>query len=370
MSDLNVLVLSSWYPTEKDPFIGNFVRRHCEAISREVKVWVFHTVEDEKEESIRKEVKQSGNLTEVILYLPESGNPLSKYRGKKKAILAAIEKSKIEFDILHAHVLYPMAPLFASVAKRLNIPWVFTEHWSGFHRRFRPKINPLKWRWIMERSNTAKMGFPVSENLASSIQSELPSMTLELVPNVVKDEFFERSVSDKDALDSTIRFLHVSTLDEKYKNISGTLEAFAKLKESGEGFSFTIVTDGDSTFANHRVVELGLEDEVDFKGPMQPAEIADEMVKADALVLFSNTENQPCVILESLAMGLPVIASSVGDIPNLVTDGKGILVSPGDTDQLRGAFISFIDNKDFSKCNFSSSPTLPTLKFLFKFKVC
>jgi glycosyltransferase involved in cell wall biosynthesis len=137
----------------------------------------------------------------------------------------------------------------------------------------------------------------------------------------------------------------VSTLVEQYKNLRGTLEAFSKLKMAGHNFHFLIVSDGDFSDARNWTAEFNLTDRVEFKGPLSSKKIADEMASADALVLFSNTENQPCVVLESLSMGLPVIASTVGDIPNLVSDGKGFLAPPGDVKALYESLAKFIENR-------------------------
>ena len=94
------------------------------------------------------------------------------------------------------------------------------------------------------------------------------------------------------------------------------------------------------------VEELGLTAHVAFDGPADTGQIAEAMASSDALILFSNTENQPCVVLESLAVGLPVIASSVGDIPNLVSEKRGFISPPGDVAQLAENLKAFISQKE------------------------
>ncbi|MCZ4410478.1 glycosyltransferase [Cryomorphaceae bacterium 1068] len=341
MKPLNILALSSWYPSDADPFLGNFVKRHCEAISAVHKVWVIFVAAVDEKSKERIEKTHSGNLTEIIIYQKPGRNDWVKYIQKRKVVLQMIEEIGIEFDIIHAHTLFSSAPLFSFVSKKLGIPWVFSEHWSGFHEKFRPVINPLKWKWIMDAGKTAKMGFPVSENLSASVQKVFPNLELRCVPNVVEDVFFQSLQNPEQH--KKIRFLHVSTLVEVYKNMRGTLEAFSMLKKAGHDFGFLIVSDGDFSDAKKWTKEFDLTDRVDFKGPLSSDEIAKEMAPADALVLFSNTENQPCVVLESLSMGLPVIASAVGDIPNLVSDGKGFLAPPGDVNALHESLTKFIE---------------------------
>lgn len=349
MKPLNILALSSWYPSDKDPFLGNFVKRHCEAISTAHNVWVIFVASVDEKSKERIEKTKSGNLTEIIVYQEAGKNDVLKYFLKRKTIIQLVKELPVEFDLLHAHVIFPLAPIFSFVAKKLNIPWVFSEHWSGFHEEFKPPVNPLKWRWVMNAAKTARIGFPVSENLASSIKKVIPQLGLICIPNVVEDVFFQPpdEIEKKDQ----VHFLHVSTLVEEYKNMRGTLAAFAKLKKAGYRFRFLIVSDGDFSEAKKWTREFNLSDRVDFKGPLSAEEIAAEMSTADALILFSNTENQPCVVLESLSMGLPIIASKVGDIPNLVSSDKGFLAPPGDVDALCQILIKFVE----SPSNFTRS---------------
>ncbi|MBK6826556.1 MAG: glycosyltransferase [Chitinophagaceae bacterium] len=65
--------------------------------------------------------------------------------------------------------------------------------------------------------------------------------------------------------------------------------------------------------------------------------MAKTMQQADCLLLFSHIENSPCVIGEALCCGLPVIASRVGGIPELIKEGHGILVPAADETALINA---------------------------------
>ena len=55
---------------------------------------------------------------------------------------------------------------------------------------------------------------------------------------------------------------------------------------------------------------------------------------ADVFVLASRFENNPVVLLEALSCGLPVVATAVGGVPEVVTDERGVLVAPHDPDAL------------------------------------
>jgi glycosyltransferase involved in cell wall biosynthesis len=68
------------------------------------------------------------------------------------------------------------------------------------------------------------------------------------------------------------------------------------------------------------------------------------MQLSSSLLLFSRFENLPCVILEALCCGLPVISSRVGGIPEVIDGENGILVESGNIPDLVTAMIQMIEN--------------------------
>jgi glycosyltransferase involved in cell wall biosynthesis len=76
---------------------------------------------------------------------------------------------------------------------------------------------------------------------------------------------------------------------------------------------------------------------VTFHGLKTKGEIAEFMREADLFVLPSIWENLPCVIIEAMASGLPMVSTLTGGIPEIVNDEVGILVPPGNVNALSGA---------------------------------
>ncbi len=79
-------------------------------------------------------------------------------------------------------------------------------------------------------------------------------------------------------------------------------------------------------------------------GEISYEEVGKELRNADALIMFSYYENMPCVILEALCTGIPVIASDVGGIREVVNPDNGILVEAGKETQLFEAMKEMISN--------------------------
>ena len=82
-----------------------------------------------------------------------------------------------------------------------------------------------------------------------------------------------------------------------------------------------------------------------FHGVLSKPRLAELMRQAAVFVLPSQFESQPCVLLEAMACGTPVITTRVADIPALVGAGQGILVEPGDIPGLAMALRAVLGGK-------------------------
>jgi glycosyltransferase involved in cell wall biosynthesis len=86
------------------------------------------------------------------------------------------------------------------------------------------------------------------------------------------------------------------------------------------------------------------EDMIHFAGERTPGEVAEYMKNADFFVLFSNYENAPVVISESLICGKPVISTDVGGIPEFVNESNGILIPARDENKLLESLDYMLDH--------------------------
>lgn len=125
----------------------------------------------------------------------------------------------------------------------------------------------------------------------------------------------------------------------RQKALEVALEAVCRV----QGVALAIAGDGPERAAvERRAAELGLEGRVRFLGP-QPRERVLELFRAaDASLLSSAWENFPHTVVESLAVGTPVIATRVGGVAEVVEDGvNGLLVPAGDPEALAAAIRRF-----------------------------
>jgi glycosyltransferase involved in cell wall biosynthesis len=132
------------------------------------------------------------------------------------------------------------------------------------------------------------------------------------------------------------------------KGVPLLLEAFVRIRARYPKAKLTLVGDGpERSSLQARAMALGLDNAVEFLGYCTQQEVAEQMNMADFLVLPSFAEGLPVVLMEALASGIPVIATSVAGVSELVHDGKtGLLVPSGDIEGLEEALDRLLGDPD------------------------
>ncbi len=132
------------------------------------------------------------------------------------------------------------------------------------------------------------------------------------------------------------------------KGVPVLLEAFAAARRARPDLTLTLVGDGpDRPVLEADAARLGIAGAVRFAGYRAQDEVADLLASHDALVLPSFAEGVPVVLMEALAAYMPVIATAVGGVGELVKDGEtGLLVAPGDAGALQAAIAALLDDAE------------------------
>jgi glycosyltransferase involved in cell wall biosynthesis len=126
------------------------------------------------------------------------------------------------------------------------------------------------------------------------------------------------------------------------------LEAFALLRRGGTGglrLRVAGVQPGSELDAVYRRVErrLGVSDGVDWLGRLDAPAIADELAAADVFAYPSYVDNSPNSLAEAMLVGVPIVATCVGGIPSMVSDGvHGLLVDEGDAEAMAAALARLL----------------------------
>jgi len=232
-----------------------------------------------------------------------------------------------------------------------NINYVITEHWSrylpitgtysGVFRKFITKI-------IVNKASAVST---VSKNLSAAMQSHgLANPNYIVLPNVVDSDAY--NIDNQKEKNRIKRFVHISCFEDRSKNISGILRTISKLAQIRQDFECVLVGEGaDLEEMKLLASDLKLKEPMlKFTGLLENENLINEYQQADFMVMFSNYENMPVVISESFSCGLPIIATSVGGIPEYVNKENGRLVEAKDEPALLEAINFMLDHSsDFDK---------------------
>lgn len=340
MSRKKILWLCSWYPNKLEPFNGDFIQRQAHAAALDNDIFVIHLAGDNS--GIIKETAEvlttAPGITEKIIYYKKRssfpGKFLSHYKWlhfSKRAIRKyIIENGKP--DVIHVNIPVKAGLFGLWVKKKYGIPYVVTEHWGIYNtvevHNYETK-NSLFKQLTKKVYEGAAAFISVSRYLGEGVNKLVVQKKYTVIPNVVDiNKFFF-----KEKQLSTFRFLHVSNM-VPLKNTEGILRAFKKFTEQQSNVELVLVGDTNKEIREYAATLNFPNGAVSFRGEVPYQQVAIEMQLADCFILFSNIENSPCVIGEALCCGLPVIATNVGGIPELVDATNSILVEAGNENNL------------------------------------
>ncbi len=163
-----------------------------------------------------------------------------------------------------------------------------------------------------------------------------------VIPNGVDLGEFGEPPARTDHAGVTVLF--VGRLDPSQKGLEVLVRALAKLPASADVRLRLVGEDwGGVAKIQSLASQLGIADRITLVGAVSRTHLLQEYARADLLVLPSRFEPFGIVLLEAMAAGLPVIASRVGGIPEVVVDGEtGLLVEPGDVEGLAAAMLRLV----------------------------
>lgn len=381
---MKALFITPWYPSKYDAMSGLFVFRHAEAIvTQDIDVHVLYVCYHKDVEVPYIEHVWSEGVEQTYFYFPEKKNIFTEIKHLFRAWRYWHSHYGLP-DIVHLNVLTKQILLPLYIKKRYHIPFVLTEHWSGYLPEngafYRSKSKEFYKRAIAK----ASMVMPVSDLLAQAMKKALTNnlKDVTVIPNVVNDLFYSLSRNEysKTVLPKNREkfvFLHVSCFDNEAKNTIGIVEAAEQLLAIRDDFKVKMVGTGPDFEATKAVAEKkGLTDRgiIEFTGELLTEQVAIEMTEADTFLLFSNYETAAVVLQEASVMELPIISTAVGIAPMILhpitktendikISSQGILVPQKDTNTLCYAMNYMIDHiNDFSTRDNSNTKNEYTYK--------
>jgi glycosyltransferase involved in cell wall biosynthesis len=207
---------------------------------------------------------------------------------------------------------------------RLYFKWLFTK------RLINEVQKSIGASYVTQ--STLQKKYPVANGVYSTYYSsiELPNFFFEL----------SRPSSTK------LRLLFIGSLEQRYKGLHILLDALKALKDNGQSFDLTVVGDGrESASYKKQSEELAIQENVHFVGSVSERErIGSYFEQSDLFILPSLTEGLPRVVIESMAAGVPCIASNVGGVPELLPSDN--IFEPNSVEALSSKLTQFTENPE------------------------
>ncbi|RYZ27808.1 MAG: glycosyltransferase, partial [Chitinophagaceae bacterium] len=310
-------------------------------------IHVLFVKQSERQKDIEKVWGGKDGLTEQIIYLPKKKGFLGKLPNYKeweahyKAQVGQIVES-YQPQLIHVHIPWKVGLIALWAKRKFNLPFVVTEHWGIYNNIVEDNIHTKSFffRYLLKLiCKKADSFISVSRYLGNGVNQTLLKKEFVVIPNVVDTKLFFPTPKKYDQF----TFLHVSNM-VPLKNVESILLAFHQfLQNKSKDARLILIGNRDDQYERLVAGWNILNKSIFFKGEIAYADVAREMQSSHVFVLNSNIENSPCVIGEALCCGLPVIATSVGGISELVDNSNGLLIHPNSTPELESALIKAFD---------------------------
>ncbi len=260
-----------------------------------------------------------------------------------------VEKVLPGSDIFHFHAHFAHSPCsVARNASRLSgLPFSFTAHAKDIYTQKPEKITA--------KISEAKFAVTCTGYNCEYLQSIAPQgKPIHKVYHGIDLDLFS---SDKEHSSSAPYEIFTVARFTAKKGLPTVFRALKKLDEKGVDFSYKIVGDGDEREQTLPLLEeLGIAHRYTWLGTKPHEEVLELYRKADLFALGceiaenGDRDGIPNVLAESMAMSVPVVATTVSGIPELIENGKtGLLVEPGDHESMADAMEKMLTDQEFRK---------------------
>ena len=257
---------------------------------------------------------------------------------------------KYDIDIIHAHSVIPTGFIGAIVAKIMRKPLFITSHGMDINNF---ENSPL-FRWLIKFSlKNCNNAIAVSGDLGEKIRSlGIDQDKIVVLRNGVNINRFKPLRNNElrkyyKIKENDILILFVGYLDT-FKGIFELIDVFYKIKQEHNNIKLMIIGTGPKKHEiENKVLASDLKNSVIFTGNLKPDEMHRYYQAADIFTLPSYTEGLPLAILEAMSCGIPVIASDIGGIPEIIKNNEnGFIIPPKNRKILKDRLMILINNAE------------------------
>jgi len=251
------------------------------------------------------------------------------------AVACAFGKAELVHIHTASHTSFYRKSVSFFIAKLFGKRTILHIHSGGF-LKFYAGASPLVRRLIVQVLDRADAIIVLSEKFRTGVGSITKNRNLRVVYNMIHAEDY-RQLNGR--FPAAPHLLFAGT-DWERKGLSDLLVAMKTVLEAIPGTKLTICGSGSIEAYERQCTDLAISGSVLFAGFLSGEAKREAFLNSSLFVLPSELEAMPMVIIEAMAASLPVVATTVGGIPEIVENGvNGILVPPHDSPALAAAIV-------------------------------
>lgn len=280
--------------------------------------------------------------------------------------------------LAHVHLAsrgsYSRKSIVVRILKIFNVKVILHLHGGGFKDFYNNECNDKKKRHIRDTFEMVDKVIVLSSQWLVWAGNVFPRIDHFIVlnnsvssPIKIQDSVLSRVIG------KIIFFGRINDL----KGVSDLLKAFVIVKKSCPLARLHFAGIGDLGFYKSMAKDLGISDSVILLGWISGSEKFYELATSDVYCLPSYIEGFPMSIVEAMSLGIPVVSTAVGGIPDAIDSGNdGILIEPGDVDSLARVLITLVIDRSLNDAlssagkskffaNFSHDVVIPKLRLIY-----
>ncbi|WP_144523653.1 teichuronic acid biosynthesis protein TuaC [Bacillus pumilus] len=356
---MKVLWLTSVYPSEKHPSEGVFHETQVQELLKQgIQVTVIcpNPVNPPILRMLKASYRQKKDLPEqemrngVTVYRP----PYTALPGQLKwaqpskriaaSVLGAMQRYQLSPNFIHAHFAMPSGGAAAVIQQKKQIPYLLTLHGSDVN--VYPSYSKGAYTAFETAVKQASIVLTVSEELAKKT-NDMTRVEAQCLPLGIPLQSFSKTEEDQQVIRKKLGL----PLHDKLVVFVGRLVKEKGLLELADAVSsidgVKAVFVGKGPLAKELKERAGAS--ILLPGQVPNDQVKDYLIAADLFALPSYSEGMPTVVLEALALKVPVIATRVGGLPTLFSSYQHLLVDPHSVNQLKEAIHAYLYEKRWNE---------------------
>ena len=269
------------------------------------------------------------------------------YFFKQVKLFNKILKGNAAIKIVHIHgshraSFYRKLVLFLLAKVKYKKKVIYHVHSSSFDI-FYKNSNPIQ-KWLIKKMvSSVDLVVCLSPSWKKFFETNFNCNKIQIINNVVLPPMNWNGIEERGT--GPIRLLFLGRIGQR-KGVYDLVDVFERNKDKYLGkVKLFLGGDGEIELLQNLIKQKGLGDLIEYVGWVTAEKKADLLSSSDVYILPSYNEGLPISILEAMSFGLPVIATNIGGIPEVVKDGyNGFVIEPGDHLAIEAAIQYFIFN--------------------------